>query len=350
MIEYDNGGNTQQAVYISDVHFDSIPIASNDDVIQAGDGDDVVFAGEGDDSVDGGSGADTLHGGAGADTLDGGTGNDTIHVGDGDSAIGGDGDDTFFIDPAELDGGTLTIVGGEGAEGIGDTLDFNDQLVKGSIVYTNDDDDAGGLSGTATLLDGTVVTFSEIETIICFCDDAMILTPQGLRSIKDIQVGDDVITRDRGPQAVRWVGRREISGTGALAPIRFAPGSLGNKVALSVSPQHRMLIQGYRAELLFGEREVLVAAKHLVNDSTVRQVEEGPVTYHHILFDDHEVVQANGVWSESYQPGSHSLPSLDPQAREELFTVFPELRWNPGGFGRAARTSVNRREGMLLAS
>jgi hypothetical protein len=110
-----------------------------------------------------------------------------------------------------------------------------------------------------------------------------------------------------------------------------------------------MLIEGYRAELLFGEREVLVAAKHLVNDKSVRQIEDGPVTYHHILFDNHEVVQANGIWSESYQPGSYSLPNLDPQAREELFTVFPELRWNPGGFGRASRTSVNRREGLFLA-
>ena len=147
VVDYDNGGDTQQAVYFSDVHFDSVPIGSDDDVIEAGGGDDVVFAGDGDDSVDGGSGADTLHGGAGADTLDGGTGDDTIHVGEGDVAGGGDGDDIFIIDPAELDGGTLTIVGVEGAEGVGDTLDFNGQLVNGSIVYSNTDDDAGGLSG-----------------------------------------------------------------------------------------------------------------------------------------------------------------------------------------------------------
>jgi hypothetical protein len=42
-----------------------------------------------------------------------------------------------------------------------------------------------------------------------------------------------------------------------------------------VSPFHRVLIRDSLAELLFGEAEVLVAAKDLVNDHSVRAVPGG---------------------------------------------------------------------------
>ncbi len=54
-----------------------------------------IFDGKGgDDSIDGRAGADTLLGGLGADTLDGGTTPD----GASDVLIGGEGDDTYFVD------------------------------------------------------------------------------------------------------------------------------------------------------------------------------------------------------------------------------------------------------------
>ena len=47
---------------------------------------------------------------------------------------------------------------------------------------------------------------------------------------------------------------------------------------LVVSPRHRVLLQGYRAELLFGEGEVLVAAENLLDDDTVRRDRQQQVT------------------------------------------------------------------------
>ncbi|NSX54069.1 Hint domain-containing protein [Parasulfitobacter algicola] len=403
VIEYDNGGDTQQGVNISDVHFDAVPIGSNDDVVDAGDGNDLVEAGEGedqvlggsgrdtldggdgddtldggtgrdtliggsgadvliggggadvldggtgDDSLSGGNGGDTLTGGAGADTMDGGAGNDVFNVGSGDSATGGDGDDTFTIDPAELNGGTIFIGGGEGAETLGDTLDFNGQLDLGSIVYTNTDDAAGGLSGTATLLDGTVVTFENIETIICFAQGTSILTPHGLRNVQDLKVGDLVVTRDNGVQAIRWTGSRTLFAQGKMAPIEFAPGSImNNDRTLRVSPQHRMLISNYRAQLYFGEDEVLVAAKHLVNGRDIVRIAPQLVTYHHILFDQHEVIFSNGAQTESYNPGQYSLGGIDPKAREELFSLFPDLKAGTKAYGPSARMTVRGTQSHML--
>jgi hypothetical protein len=52
-------------------------------------------------------------------------------------------------------------------------------------------------------------------------------------------------------------------------------GTFGLHRRLVVSPQHRVLLTHWMAELMFGEDEVLVAAKDLVNDCSVRIVEGG---------------------------------------------------------------------------
>lgn len=49
----------------------------------------------------------------------------------------------------------------------------------------------------------------------------------------------------------------------------------GNKHALRVSPQHRMLIQGVRAHMICGAQQILIAAVHPVNGRSVRRVEWG---------------------------------------------------------------------------
>jgi hypothetical protein len=117
---------------------------------------------------------------------------------------------------------------------------------------------------------------------------------------------------------------------------------------LLVSPQHRMLFQGYRAELLFGDSEVLVAAAHLVDGLAVTQDEGGMVTYIHILFDEHEIIYAEGAATESFHPGGIGLTAIEAAAREELFTVFPELRAMPASFGPSARRSLRRHEAQLI--
>ncbi|KIN65326.1 Type I secretion target repeat protein [Sulfitobacter noctilucae] len=349
-VVYGNGGTTGQAIYFSDIEFDAIPVGSNDDSIEAGAGNDIIEAGAGDDTVSGGTGNDTISGGIGSDTLSGDAGDDTLNVGSGDTASGGDGDDTFLIDAGALNGTGLSVVGGEGDETTGDVLDFNGQLLAGSVVLTDSDGPGPGKSGTATLLDGSTVTFSEIESIICFAQGTAVETPYGPRRVEDLAPGDLVLTRDHGPQPLRWVGSRTVAGAGSFAPIQFAPGSIGNKDRLVVSPQHRMLIDDYRASMYFGEDEVLTAAHFLVNGDTVVRREMASVSYFHLLFDTHELVLSGGTWSESYQPGSYSLPGLDDRARDELFRLFPELRSNPNGYGQAVRPSLKRQQGMLLAA
>ena len=182
----------------------------------------------------------------------------------------------------------------------------------------------------------------------CFTPGTYVETEDGPRLIETLVPGDLVLTRDRGLQPLLWVSQRTVQAQGRFAPIVFAPGAIGNTDKLVVSPQHRVLITGWRAELFFGTDEVLVAAKHLVNDTTIQQEEGGEVTYINLLFDDHEIVMAGGVPSESYFLG-HALNENQPQIRAELMALFPELEGYAAS-AMPARPLIRQFEGALLAA
>lgn len=299
-----------------------------DDTLDGGDGNDFLSGGDGADSLIGSAGADTLVGGAGADTLDGGAGNDLFNLGSGDIAAGGDGDDAFNVGPGDLTGAALTITGGEGGEAAGDTLNITGPA---TINMT------GAESGTVTWLDGSVLTFSEIENITytaCFTANTRITTLRGEIRAIDIRPGDKVLTRDNGYQTVRWAGStflsaEDLKARPELAPVRIAAGALDGvhptRPSL-LSPQHRVLLESLHAELMFGESEVLAAAAHLTGRKGIRKVlpEQG-VTYVHFMFDRHELVLSDGTWTESFQPGEQTLAGLDQDQRAEIFALFPEL-------------------------
>ena len=109
-----------------------------------------------------------------------------------------------------------------------------------------------------------------------------------------------------------------------------------------------MLFEGYRAELLFGRSEVLVSAKHLVNDLNIRQTPCAAVTYLHLMLDQHEVIYADGAATESFYAADEGISALTDGAREEMLELFPELRSNLGSYGDTARQCLKAHEARLL--
>lgn len=312
-----------------------------------GAGGDILDGRGGDDLLFGGDGDDLIIGGTGADTLDGGDGNDTLYVGAGDVASGGAGDDLFVLDAGALGGGTITINGDEGTEGSGDTIDFGGLVEWEDVTYTSTT--PGDLSGSATLTDGTVVNFSNIEdVVICFARGTRILTPQGPKPVEWLREGDMIVTRDNGPQPLRWIASRQVAGSGNFAPIRFAPGAIGNARDLWVSPQHRMLHRSATAALYFNSPEVLLTAKHMINGTTITQEDRPQIEYFHILLDRHELVFADGALAESFHPGHMGLSAISDAARADLFARFPALRTDPGSYGQTARLCLKAYESRVL--
>lgn len=201
------------------------------------------------------------------------------------------------------------------------------------------------------------VTFEQ-GLILCFTPGTMIDTPHGPREITTLGVGDMVLTRDSGPQPVRYIAHSRLdparlAADPHLRPIRIRAGAIAPGIPardLTVSPQHRMLITGWKAQLCFGEDEVLAPARGLLNDQTVRIVRDAAeVTYIHLGLDAHHILTANGAPSESLHAGGLARDALHEAAREELFAVFPDLRTTPVGWGSLARPSLSCRETRAIA-
>ncbi len=183
-IDYDNGGDDQQAVWLTDLEFsttdpeisgldgyvdgssgdDLIDVAytgdpdgdridqndqilpgegEDDDIVRAGGGDDTVLSGSGDDDVFGGEGHDSIDGQDGNDILRGEAGNDTILGGEGaDTVFGGDGNDvinTGSTSGAAID--AVTFVGVPVDTDPNNDRDFVDGGAGDDTINTGDDSD-----------------------------------------------------------------------------------------------------------------------------------------------------------------------------------------------------------------
>ncbi|MBL4629542.1 MAG: Hint domain-containing protein [Roseicyclus sp.] len=323
--------------------------SSNNDTIAGGAGADVIYGEEGADVLSGGAGNDTIFGGEGADIVQGGAGADLLEGGQGaDTLVGGD--DADYI----IGGSGDVIDGGEG--GIdNDTLYLGDN---GAIINY---DGGNPENGTVTFSDGTTLSFTNIETVIpCFTPGSRVATDRGTYKVEDLAVGDLIQTRDNGLQSIRWIGKKvltqvDLGNAPHLRPICIRKGALGHGVPnrdMEVSPQHRMLIEGVQAELLFGHDQVFVRAKHLTHLPGVEVAHTCErVTYIHVMCDAHEVIRVDNAWTESFQPGDMLQ---NHEAREifgDLLHAFPELGSEAGRAGYAsARLSLKAHEAGLITS
>ncbi|SMP17455.1 Hint domain-containing protein [Shimia sagamensis] len=184
--------------------------------------------------------------------------------------------------------------------------------------------------------------------VACFAEGTRIRTEVGHQLIGTLCEGDLIWTRDNGLQPVRWIGCRTVPGKGKYAPVQFSPETFGALKPHQVSQNHRMFLTGWRAQLMFGEDEILVPAKALVDDCDVRICECGSITYFHLLFDDHQIVSGDGVLSESFFPGAEAMNAVDCGTQREMFALFPELATGVRVHSHTARPVAPASLGPLL--
>jgi hypothetical protein len=158
---------------------------------------------------------------------------------------------------------------------------------------------------------------------------AITLADGSQRAIEALTPGMRILTRDHGPQPIRWIGQARLRAVGAFAPVVIAAGTLGNAGDLVVSQHHRMFL--YQRKRLPGltTSELLVQARHFIDGSHAWLREGGFVDYFSLVFDHHEIIYAEGIPAESLMVNDATLNRLPEGLAERMRAEFPGLSQNP---------------------
>ncbi|MDU9006118.1 Hint domain-containing protein [Sedimentitalea todarodis] len=171
--------------------------------------------------------------------------------------------------------------------------------------------------------------------MVCFSQGTQIDTPSGPVPVEHLRVGDAVSSIDGGPRAIRWIGSRVVSATPSMRSVRIKAGALGSGLPfrdLHVSQQHRILARSRIAKRMFGQGEILVAAKKLVGLPGIDLVFEQPlITYWHILCNRHEIVFAEGAPAETLFTGKEASVALGQRTVRDIKAKCPDLAFRFAG-------------------
>ena len=194
----------------------------------------------------------------------------------------------------------------------------------------------------------------------CFTPGTRIQTDRGPKRIELLQQGDRIQTRDAGFQPLLYVSRTHLSRSRLLREpnnlpvrIRAQNGAVSAETRdLVVSPNHRILWSGSSCDLHFGTPEVLVAAADLETGHRL-QLADCPfgVTYLHLIFETHQVIWADGMWSESFLVGPSVFAGAPAQVQADLLDLFPDLGHHRGAsWHQSARLCIRSWEARALVA
>ena len=130
-----------------------------------------------------------------------------------------------------------------------------------------------GTDGSA----GTDLTF--VATGMCFAAGTRIRTTNGQMAVEDLSEGDQVLTVSGRAQPIHWIGHRHVNflnhpNRKRILPVRIAAHAFGPGLperALVLSPDHSVFVE-----------DVLIPIRHLINDTSIAQIECDTATYYHI--------------------------------------------------------------------
>lgn len=319
-----NSQDNSQGVIIDSIQISQTQTAVDgsaftfDDTLDGGTGDDMIFGQEGEDVIIGGDGDDYLEGGIGDDVFVLEDGGDSDTVGD------------FVIGEDLLDVTGLTDAGGDPV-GVKDVVVTSDGEAGSILTFPN-----GETVRLVGIPPEDLDTFAELNAvgIPCLASGVLVQTNKGDVLVEDLGPGDLVAAYGGQMVPVLRTFERHVSGSmlrifPKLRPVRITAGALGEglpKRDLLVSRQHRMLVCSKIAKRMCAS-DVLIPAIKLTKLPGIF-VDEAvtDVAYYHILFQRHEVIYAEGAPTESLYTGAEAMKSLQPEARAEILTLFPELQ------------------------
>jgi hypothetical protein len=217
----------------------------------------------------------------------------------------------------------------------------------GTLFITN----AGSIIGDLVFAPTASLNTNFFKNVVvkCFASGTRIATPDGVKPVESLKIGDLVRTENGGAGEIEWVGHRHIDcerhpAPEKVQPFRIAAHAFGRDMPnrdLLLSPDHAVFVDG-----------VLVPVKYLDNSTTIRQLRVRHVTYHHFELRDHAIVQAEGLTVETLLPGGDKTDFAGGSTVTTLYPDFAPRQWEAFGaaplvvFGTrldAVRKRLNKR-------
>lgn len=142
--------------------------------------------------------------------------------------------------------------------------------------------------------------------------------------IETLHAGDYVMTRNHGPQPVKWAGQQTVRAKGAYAPIVIGKGALNNAAELTLGRNHRLFIYQRQDDIGIGQNDVTVRAHLLINDENISLVSGGFIDYFQLLFDRHEIIYVEGIAAETTLTDPLELQEFPENPDKQLYTSARE--------------------------
>ncbi|GCE84986.1 Hint domain-containing protein [Komagataeibacter diospyri] len=173
--------------------------------------------------------------------------------------------------------------------------DFYDYATQHNLFQSTSD---GNLYISTTPVNST----GDTGVLVCFLPGSMISTPSGTVAVEDIRENDDVMAWVDGqqiPRKVTWAGKARANVRAGMPddeagyPVRILPNAIADGV-----PYKDMLVTAEHCLFLdsrFIPARMLVNGRSIFYDRSITSYD-----YHHIETEEHSVIMADGVMTESY--------------------------------------------------
>ncbi|WP_138932963.1 Hint domain-containing protein [Roseovarius arcticus] len=173
-----------------------------------------------------------------------------------------------------------------------------------------------------------------------FARGTLIATPRGPVAIEDLAPGMKVLTNERGPSPVLWIGTMSLrrSETAPEAPrlTRIMTGALGMgrpMTDLMTGPGARIAQRNPSQSGNVHSDLVLRPVRDLIDGTHVIELSPpGAVQLYHLALRRHATITAAGLAVETYHPGPGFQNQLTFRQLEQFIDLFPHVT-HPADFG-----------------
>ncbi|EAQ05048.1 hypothetical protein OB2597_07180 [Pseudooceanicola batsensis HTCC2597] len=181
-----------------------------------------------------------------------------------------------------------------------------------------------------------------------FAHGSLIATETGDVAVEDLRPGMQVLTRERGPQPVQWIGimtHIPSPHSGKLLT-RVTAGRFGTaqpELDLLAGPGARMLHRPTGDRFACGDKFAYTPLRDYIDgDSVIGIAPRMATDTYHICLRHHGTIRVCGLDMETFHPGMTILGQMGAHTRDLFVSMFPHIR-RATDFGQLAHPRLTLR-------